>query len=79
MGVTEMTDWRCIAKPSDGNPGKVVKVKSYPLTPGVAHLYNEGDLHSPRRESDTRLIRVEGIDLTGMRRDKYEVATEVAA
>jgi hypothetical protein len=73
-GVTEMTDWRLLQKPHDGQPGKVEKVRSYKLTPGTAHLYNEGDLHSPRRESETRLIRIEGIDLTKVKRDKFEAA-----
>ena len=50
-GVTEMTDWRLIEKPANGRPGKVEMVRTYRLTPGKAHLYNEGDLHSPRRES----------------------------
>ncbi len=40
----------------------------------MAHLYNEGDLHSPRRESETRLIRIEGTDLTKIKRDKFEIA-----
>jgi hypothetical protein len=39
-----------------------------------AHVYNEGDVHSPRRESETRLIRIEGVDLTKVKRDKFEVA-----
>ena len=39
-----------------------------------AHLYGEGDLHSPRREAETRLIRIEGIDLAKVKRDKYEPA-----
>jgi hypothetical protein len=69
-----MTDWRLIEKPRDGRPGKVQKVRTYDLTPGTAHLYNEGDLHSPRRESETRLIRIEGLDLTKVKRDKFEVA-----
>jgi predicted metal-dependent enzyme (double-stranded beta helix superfamily) len=73
-GITEMTDWRLIEKPRDGRPGKVQKVRTYDLTPGTAHLYNEGDLHSPRRESETRLIRIEGVDLTKVKRDKFEVA-----
>jgi hypothetical protein len=42
------------------------------MTPGMAHLYDEGDLHSPGREAETRLIRIEGIDLTKVKRDKYE-------
>jgi predicted metal-dependent enzyme (double-stranded beta helix superfamily) len=73
-GETEMTDWRLLQKPSGGQPGKVEKVRTYKLTPGVAHLYNEGDLHSPRRDGDTRLIRIEGTDLTKVKRDKFEVA-----
>ena len=73
-GITEMTDWRLLEKPAGGKPGKVAKVRSYRLTPGTAHLYNEGDLHSPRREADTRLIRIEGRDLTKVKRDKFEIA-----
>jgi hypothetical protein len=73
-GTTEMTDWRLLKKPENGQPGKVEKVRTYKLTPGIAHLYNEGDLHSPRRDADTRLIRIEGRDLTKIKRDKFEVA-----
>lgn len=73
-GVTEMTDWRLVEKPAGGQPGKVEKVRTYKLTPGTAHLYNEGHLHSPRRESETRLIRIEGTDLTKVKRDKFEIA-----
>lgn len=71
-GVTTMTDWEKVEAPKDGAPGKVRKVRDYDLSPGIAHLYNEGDLHSPSRAATTRLIRVEGQDLTGVKRDKYE-------
>jgi hypothetical protein len=40
----------------------------------VAHVYNEGVVHSPRRDGDTKLIRIEGRDLTKINRDKFEVA-----
>jgi predicted metal-dependent enzyme (double-stranded beta helix superfamily) len=73
-GVTEMTDWRLLKKPENGSPGKVEKVRSYELRPGVAHVYNEGVLHSPRREGNTKLIRIEGRDLTKIKRDKFEIA-----
>jgi hypothetical protein len=73
-GVTEMTDWKLLEKPQNGKPGKVQKVRTYSLMPGDAHLYNEGDLHSPRRESDTRLIRIEGTDLSKVKRDRFEIA-----
>jgi predicted metal-dependent enzyme (double-stranded beta helix superfamily) len=73
-GVTEMTEWRLVEKPMGAKPGKVAKAQTYNLTPGMAHLYNEGELHSPRREGDTRLIRIEGVDLTKVKRDKFEIA-----
>ena len=79
VGETVMTDWECIERPKDDKPGKVKKVKSYSLTPGIAHLYNVGDLHSPSRKDDTRLIRVEGQNLYGMKRDKYEAVDEAVA
>lgn len=78
-GVTEMTDWECVEKPKDGKPGKVRKIKSYEMKPGDAYVYNEGFLHSPRRENDTRLIRMEGINMQGVKRDKYEVLEDAAA
>ena len=44
-GETEMTDWRLVEKPTDGKPGKVAKVRTYKMTPGMAH-HGEGDLRS---------------------------------
>jgi hypothetical protein len=71
-GVTEMTEWRLLQKPANGQPGKVEKLRTYKMQPGDACVYNEGVLHSPRREADTRLIRIEGQDLTKVKRDKFE-------
>jgi len=45
---------------SEDKPGKVRLVKEYALEPGDAHLYNEGDIHSPCRLGATSLLRVEG-------------------
>jgi hypothetical protein len=73
-GTTVMTDWKLLQKPAGGAPGRVAKVRDYALTPGVAHVYNEGVLHSPARAGDTKLIRIEGQDLTKVKRDKFEVA-----
>lgn len=67
-----MTDWQLVEKPADGRSGKVEKVLIYKLTLGTDCLYNEGDLHSPQRELETRLIRIEGTDLTKVRRDKLK-------
>ncbi len=71
-GTTEMTDWHCTEQPDGRTPGKVVRVKSYELPRGTAQLYNEGDLHSSRREKEVRMIRVEGMNLMGVRRPRYE-------
>ena len=41
-------------------------------TTGAAYLYNEGDLHSPRRDGPTRLIRIEGKNMEKVQRFPYE-------
>jgi predicted metal-dependent enzyme (double-stranded beta helix superfamily) len=71
-GETEMTDWELVETASDDKPGKVRRAKTYTLTPGMAYVYNEGDLHSPRREGATRLIRIEGMNMDNVRRFRYE-------
>ena len=73
-GETVMTDWTLVQAPSANHPGKVKKLREYTLTPGLAHVYNEGDLHAPSRAGPTRLIRVEGTNLERVTRLKYEPA-----
>jgi hypothetical protein len=69
-----MSDWELLERATEDRPGKVRLVREYALTPGAAHLYNEGDLHSPRRDGSTRLIRIEGQNLDHVRRLAYEAA-----
>jgi hypothetical protein len=71
-GETVMTDYAPVARPSEEQPGKARRVKDYALKPGMAYLYNEGDLHSPRRDGPTRLIRIEGQNMEKVRRYPYE-------
>ncbi|NIO10120.1 MAG: hypothetical protein GTO40_19795 [Deltaproteobacteria bacterium] len=73
-GVTEMTDWELLEPASEDKPGKVRKTNTYELKPGMAYLYNEGDLHSPRREAATKLIRIEGKNMDKVRRFAYQAA-----
>ena len=73
-GSTDMTEWRKLSEPAGDKPGKVEAVKTYTMERGDARLYNIGDLHSPSRESETRLIRIEGCDMGKVSRDKYEAA-----
>jgi hypothetical protein len=72
QGETEMTDWELVEPPSDGKPGKVRPARTYTLKPGMAHIYNEGDLHSPRRAGPTRLLRIEGMNMDKVRRLAYQ-------
>ena len=53
-------------------PGKAKALRTYKLTPGNAYLYNEGDLHSPRRNGPTQLIRLEGTNMDRIKRLKFE-------
>lgn len=78
-GVTEMTDWRKVKAPSGDEPGLVEAERVYDLEPGMAKFYDVGVLHSPRREATTRLVRIEGQNLDGVKRDKYEVASTASA
>ena len=73
-GETVMSDWALVEPPAGSAPGKVRHVRSYTLKPGMAHVYNEGDLHSPRREGPTRLLRLEGTNMDKVRRVVYEKA-----
>jgi predicted metal-dependent enzyme (double-stranded beta helix superfamily) len=71
-GETMMNDWELVEPATEDKPGKVRHVRSYTLKPGMAHVYNEGDLHSPRRDGPTRLIRIEGTNMDKVRRLAYE-------
>lgn len=71
-GETEMSDYQLLEPASEDKPGKVKKTRTYKLTPGVAHVYNEGDLHSPTRTASTHLIRIEGVNMEKVRRLKYQ-------
>ena len=73
-GVTTMTEYRKVAEPRDGKPGKAAPVQSYDLKPGMAVAYDVGALHSPARAVETRLIRMEGLNMDRFKRDAYEVA-----
>lgn len=71
-GETEMTDYELVAPAAEGKPGKARSLRTYKLTPGTAYLYNEGDLHSPRRRGPTQLIRIEGMNMDRIKRLRFE-------
>ena len=71
-GETIMNDWALVDPAGPDKPGKVRHVRSYTLKPGMAYVYNEGDLHSPRRNGPTQLIRLEGMNMDRIKRLKFE-------
>lgn len=71
-GETLMTDFDLVERAAEGRPGKARPTRTYKLTPGMAHVYNEGDLHSPERKGPTQLIRIEGLNMDRIKRLKFE-------
>ena len=58
--------------PTEEKAGKAKVNHVYELKPGMAKVYNEGQLHSPRREDSTRLIRIEGVNMDSVKRLPYQ-------
>ena len=78
-GETIMTDWQCVARPTDGAPGKASPLRDYVMKPGDAYLYDIGVLHSPERKDDTRLLRIEGLNMAKVKRFPYEAVAVTQA
>ncbi len=72
FGETEMSDWEILEPASDGQSGKVRRARVYSLKPGMAHVYNEGDVHSPKRAAAPGLLRIEGKNTQKMKRLAYK-------
>ena len=69
-----MTEYHMLEPAGDGQPGKVEELKSYRLDPGMAVAYDPGQIHAPKRAGETRLIRIEGKNVTTLTRATYELA-----
>jgi hypothetical protein len=67
-GITEMTDWRIVKAGSGEAPTLAEPVRTYEMRPGDAHLYDVGDVHSPKRDAPVKLIRIEGKNLDRIKR-----------
>lgn len=73
-GETEMTDWKIVEKGEGDAPSLVRPLRTYLLRPGDAHFYDVGDVHSPKRDAPTRLVRVEGANLDRVQRSNIRAA-----
>jgi hypothetical protein len=72
-GTTFMDEWEIVEAGTLARPGKVRKKTTYELTPGHAHTYNEGVLHSPWRTGPAKMIRIEGGPIEHAERVSYQV------
>lgn len=72
VGQTEMTDWKIVERGTGDKPHLVEAVKSYPMNPGDAHVYDVGDVHSPKRLKPVKLIRIEGANLDHVQRSNIK-------
>jgi hypothetical protein len=73
-GDTEMVDWEIVKKAEGDQPNLVKATKSYVLKPGDSHFYDVGDVHSPNRETVTKLVRIEGANLDRIKRSHIKAA-----
>lgn len=78
-GSTEMTEWRRTGSKDVKGAEIVEPGKAYPLNPGMVTLYNEGVVHSTKRDDETRLIRITGCDLDNIPRGRYRAVHEAVA
>ena len=67
-GETRMTEYDIVEPPQGDKPGKVKERETYKMVPGDARVYQVGDVHCPHRDGETRLIRIEGMNMNGVKR-----------
>lgn len=70
-GETLMRDYERL----DGSADRAIvrETRAYLMRKGDVHVYNEGDIHAPSRTATTRLLRIEGMNLTGVARSGFDV------
>ncbi len=79
VGDTEMTDWRIVKKGDGTNPTLVEPERTYVMKPGDSHFYDVGVVHSPNRDTLTKLVRIEGSNLDRIKRSNIKEAAKVPA
>ena len=79
VGDTEMTDWRTVKKGDGTSPTLVEPERTYVLKPGDSHFYDVGVVHSPKRDSLTKLVRIEGANLDRIKRSNIKAAQKAVA
>lgn len=74
LGDTEMTDWHIVERGDGDRPSLVEPVRTHAMKPGECQFYDVGAVHSPKRNSLTKLLRIEGRNLDRVQRSKIKPA-----
>ena len=64
---TAMYEWELVEPPNDRQRGKVKLMRSYWIMPGMAFYFPRGAIHSHRTYDDSKLIRIEGMNIRSNR------------
>ena len=79
-GLLEFSRSGDVVRKGDGtNPTLVEPGRVYVMRPGDAHLYDVHAIHSPKRDTVTKLVRIEGANLDRIKRSNIKAAAKVAA
>ncbi len=70
---TDMTEWERVN--AGGDKAELKVARAYRLTPGQAGIYQNGAIHSVENEPGTRIIRITGVDLDTIERERFDPAT----
>lgn len=73
-GSIDMTEYDMVEPARDGRPAYVKPARSYKLEAGSAVVYPQGQVHSPNFPETVRVIRIEGRNLDGVPRERYDLA-----
>jgi hypothetical protein len=75
-GESVMTEFEVVEPPAAGQRGRVRELRSYTMRPGDSRVYDEGVIHAVRHPGPSRLVRIEGRDLAGVKRGVYDIAAQ---
>jgi hypothetical protein len=68
-----MYEWELVEPANDRQRGKVKLKRSYWIMPGMAFYFPRGAIHSHRTYDDSKLIRIEGMNI---RSNRFRVGGE---
>lgn len=71
VGYTDMIEWTRMDDGSKDGFAEIEKANEYRLEPGDAGIFDDHKIHSIRYPSGSRFIRVTGVDLSTIKRARF--------